>query len=1022
MVLPVTPSKNFHRQSNSQVRFSLPDLDDVKAPENIHDIKDSPTKIVYPSVKLSGPIESFNTPQDQDPYKNRIGSASSMDRENTQLLDKQIMDLSSNIMIQVPRDVWRYHNEKLNRNASNKNDSATYKHKKQKSLQSIIVNTINSLNTTTEDAEHTENSFDVSDISNVSPLRLNSNSNHNRTKSLPLLTAHGAYALSPEKTPNLYLTTDSPLNKFNVPIPLQISIPPYLSPKNKNKIPNTLVYDGAGYSTYEESYSESISELSNQDKQELNLQDSNCSSILDASSIESIVSSIASAEHKITLNIFNEDNNNDDDIDNILGIDQYANVNLKLQNRNLRNRNFKKQNENNQTQINMPPLPVLYSHSVDNKNITNQKIDEGIAQDEESNSLAVLSTPVKYINIPDLEKDKTTKTKNGTLRFFDNYESSMENISPKFKLSDNEGQLSKTFKFPNNPKANEPDRGGTSSEVTRNNTIFPVINKDNNDFIKIDNSTVTDEFEKRRQMLQQNRLSPNNKNMKHAHRRSRSIHNADDIFTSSPEEMEKSQKDVHSGDMYTNDVNAQKFDDKSTLNFSEDSNITDNLYPETTTLSQEKIENKYHPQTGETYQTTKSKQLELAINEVSEAVAQKEDKILTINVKDSNMQDIKNNVEVTSEISTDENIETEISSLYEDSDSNSIVPSFVAVTDNSKYDSSLDNMTNYSYQSMDADVDNSKVLLSDISKEEPIHQNRGLPCSETLQEEKFDNYKVSANIDKIDYKIKPLSSFNSFPIPLPSNRVQPITTVPISKMTLIENQVTEVNSSPTRALSDSDSLQSHNSEFSKTSYQTSVSSYNQTETMTVKIGKRNIVGTSRNIGNNNFEFPTSRKANKSFKREIIRQNKKLEDLPYRSIEEHREGKPVEVIILDEINDTEDKLSHNNTVKMHQNSKSLGQFENVKFTDINSKNHVKLKNRNSIIHKRTNSCPSREELLQLCETVAEEAKGIIYGLVNQNINNATLSQNVQKPSLPNLTILKNHSWKVVSPNIEQLPSK
>ncbi|CAI1950241.1 hypothetical protein SEUBUCD646_0E01150 [Saccharomyces eubayanus] len=431
---------NDHTQS--QVRFSIPDPNELS--------QDSPLKIVYP--------------KSVDEIQREISTASLFMNSHGHLVD-----MRSKILVDVPEEVWKFHHNRKVRNENShrrtRSDARSYassklkspSHSRSRSLQSIIVDTMNTYRTGDADTTSNEN---TSNVSQVSPLNISFDK-------LPPLT--------PQR--NLYLTPESPLNKYRLPVPLEISLPPYLSPQNKHKQRNSLVYDGDGYSQFQECNTSSSTESSLEQP---------------SSSYSDGNNSIPYAHHDISFEL------NNADPDKFLGIDGNANVNLKIQRRNLRSpQHIKKKSDVRSEQ-------------------------EGI---ENNKSLKILSTPNKLIDIPDLDDMKSPPSAglNGTLKFFQHFEPceapapSPNNFNPK-----SQDKLDMSFKFP--------------ASSANNNTGEERANKDfvdtnNEDFLKIDTSPVNQSIELRRQMLMDLQKSPTSNDPRmHKHRRSRSVHNIDDNF------------------------------------------------------------------------------------------------------------------------------------------------------------------------------------------------------------------------------------------------------------------------------------------------------------------------------------------------------------------------------------------------------------------------------------------------------------------------------------------------------------
>ena len=144
--------------------------------------------------------------------------------------------------------------------------------------------------------------------------------------SIPRLTPIKNYTLTPKRH-DLYLASESPLNKYRVSVPLEINLPPFLSPKNKNKKRNSLIFDGDGYSTFERELDELINTIGGTNVHEQADSSSYSGSLLEEDSIPLAANDIS----------FDISRLNPTEVDKIFGIDENANVNLKYQNRVIRN-------------------------------------------------------------------------------------------------------------------------------------------------------------------------------------------------------------------------------------------------------------------------------------------------------------------------------------------------------------------------------------------------------------------------------------------------------------------------------------------------------------------------------------------------------------------------------------------------------------------------------------------------------------------------------------------------------------
>lgn len=498
-----------------QVRFSIPDFEGEVYPE---------VSSVTEEASLTG--HERNNDNDDVDKRARRG---------------HLVDMQSKVMIDVPEDIWKYHLHRRTKsmdgglecnNHSGKNPNKVNKsgHARSKSLQSIIVETMqsyqnynNSTNNYTTDESDPSISF-----SQVSPLQLTT-----PTKK--------------SKAQNLYLSSESPLNKYKMPIPAQISLPPFLSPENRHRRTRSVVYDGSGYSPYVEgevSISDSEYETSNQatTEEEEGVSDN----------------SIPSANYDIS---FDPNTHDLQETDNFLGIDSDANVNLKVQNRNLRlnrtnkpgtispSRNNVEQKQSQQKQpetVTIIPQPTAPQHRRTKSNASPQGSTSKLRTNEnrivnknfqpspilkrtttpsktatppQNSSLKILATPSKTIDIPDLEKLATPGSAHSrnSLKFFDQFDDSQEKpeyVPENVKRIDN---MDTTFKFPAITHIDDVNKEAV--------TIPSILPEDNNDFLKIDQSPTNPQFEMRRQRLLQ---QSNNNPKSHMHRRSRSIHTAED--------------------------------------------------------------------------------------------------------------------------------------------------------------------------------------------------------------------------------------------------------------------------------------------------------------------------------------------------------------------------------------------------------------------------------------------------------------------------------------------------------------
>lgn len=440
----LTPSRGQHKSTPSQVRFSLP-LDDSNdsSSEEVEEeplpMSRSPTKIVFPQTSLND--------------------------------TSHFMDMSKKVMVEVPQEIWEFHQNNKQKHAKSKSTSESpfrsqdspkshHRHERTQSLQSLIVNTINSYSSPSK--------RDSSSLSATSPLRLPPPENH-----------------------KLYLRPDSPLNKFRVPIPLEISVPPYLSPENKDRHRNSLIYDGTGYSVFLQD-SDSDSEGSNA------TDGSTCGR---DTSVQISDISIPSATHDFSFDL-------NDDTDGVLGIDNDANVSLKTQVKNLAKNSPSKVMTVSKNKIPLAP--------VQNKRVLRNVNDDGAEEKQDNSSLQILSTPSKTITIPDLDKDPTPVRPNSGLKFFKMLDDSVQDTECQ-RNGQVRDQLNRNFKFPAVPP---------SPTQTRVESRTAEVDED---FVKATKSPENPAFEQRRRQLQ-SQVANGTTPIGHRHRRSRSIHNVNEIF------------------------------------------------------------------------------------------------------------------------------------------------------------------------------------------------------------------------------------------------------------------------------------------------------------------------------------------------------------------------------------------------------------------------------------------------------------------------------------------------------------
>ncbi|SCU86592.1 LAMI_0D02784g1_1 [Lachancea mirantina] len=439
-----------HRHSNSQVRFSLPNVEDEDPTrdleeEQLHTPIKQASKIVFPRED-DGTLENDKA--------------------------KHFVDLPHRVMIDVPNDIWEFHSKGRSREMlageeplELKRPSARRSHQRTQSFQSIIADTIHAY----KDSNRTVNA------THMSPVRLPPDTS---------------------KSGTLFLRSDSPLNKYKVAVPLEISVPPYLSPDNRHKRRNSVIYDGDGYSAY-------LSE----DEGDTEGSNGNESCSRDSSGVVEDISdiSIPSASHSIVFEA-------GQDVDTFLGIDKDANVNLKSQVRNLMSPN----------RIGMSSSSHPGQHTPQAKS---RQSSASKTNPDQNDSLKILATPSKTIEIPDLHQMVKSP---GMLRspnhaFFDDLGPELS-----YEMEDTyggtRGVLNQSFEFPVIKDSKVAKPGGL--------TIYPEGNSE--DFIKIPTATDSIDFEKRQSHLMNLASQTGNARKRHSHARSRSIRSMQDLDSIEP--------------------------------------------------------------------------------------------------------------------------------------------------------------------------------------------------------------------------------------------------------------------------------------------------------------------------------------------------------------------------------------------------------------------------------------------------------------------------------------------------------
>ncbi|CDO92048.1 unnamed protein product [Kluyveromyces dobzhanskii CBS 2104] len=441
-----SPSHKTHRPQSSQVRFSLPIEENSTSFDRSVDTDEQGGSSLHKYEERPQFLASSNPPLRTDYPK--IGSPSKIVYPASVNKPEELptfVDYSNKVNVPVPKEIWDYHSKHHGSSYTNNNYDSVYvtpngspckTHSRNNSLQSIILDTIETYKPKS---------------SNCNALNL-----QERPVLLP----------NEENGSGLYLRPDSPMNKYEVPIPLQINVPPYLSPENKGKRRNSLIFDGDGYSVY---LGDEISDSSNySDIEEHIPKDCDISDI-----------SIASAENNLSFNV------SDDDIDTKLGIDSDANVDLKKQVRNLKRFSIQ------HTQ----PAEIKPQRVVEDRKISPEPVN--------NSALEILATPSKEIIIPTIEDIPRSTTKNGTLEFFKTF-SDGDDRSQSNELNGVEtNRLNVNFKFPPNND----------------------IQCNDGSFLKTPQESMKSDTENRRQVLRQSQDYRS-----HAHKRSRSMHTDSDMF------------------------------------------------------------------------------------------------------------------------------------------------------------------------------------------------------------------------------------------------------------------------------------------------------------------------------------------------------------------------------------------------------------------------------------------------------------------------------------------------------------
>ncbi|AET37453.1 Fir1p Ecym_1206 [Eremothecium cymbalariae DBVPG len=499
------------RNSNPQVRFSLPPRDD----EVMHQDGgkcDYTCNIDFRSTKF-GENKSQARGQQPSPLKIVYPKSSIEDFHG------HFVDLHNKVALQLSTDIWSSHNrEKESKGIKNTMGHARYnsiaglspytptaspefkKHNRSQSLQSIIYTTVQDYRSSPPKVESLMASRFEHKISNPSETVAAAKPACIKEHTL---SHHGH---------QLYLRQDSPLNKYKVTVPLELQVPPFLSPENKHKQTKRLIYDGHGYSAYREDDNEGSDVDNDSEQSKLNLSDL----------------SIPSATNVISIDLSIEN------LDDTLGIDQFANVNLRKQVQNM------SKNSPSRTGFNdLPSTPVHgpLSSAETRRNSRIQATPQQLMQDtyakvstpvfrgvhhdknQPIEPLEILSTPTRLITIPDFEKEPAPRRRNVLSGFF-----SMEEV-PDEPLPDYNvprDRLNEGFKF---PQVAEPLLNTSSPLSPKNRVLEASAPENHSDFLKVPGTMVNSSFEKRRSVLQKQNI------LGHQHRRSRSVHRVEDMMS-----------------------------------------------------------------------------------------------------------------------------------------------------------------------------------------------------------------------------------------------------------------------------------------------------------------------------------------------------------------------------------------------------------------------------------------------------------------------------------------------------------
>ncbi|KAH3900858.1 Fir1p SCDLUD_002313 [Saccharomycodes ludwigii] len=516
-------------------------------------------------------------------------------------------------------------------------------------------------------------------------------------------------------TSNLYLHQDSPLNNFNVLIPLEINLPPQLSGTQTKTKRKSLLFDGNSYSEYQVDNSHDTSDIS-----------------------------IPSAANNFSFEL--------DDLanDEFLCIDKEANVNLKQQMSNMLNK--KKYQTKNTTAAAAATTTTTRS-------------------DNNCSSLEILKSPSKVIDIPDLSdeqyllKTDSYNSVNSLNRYFQDTDinASTKNsfVSDQFSILSNTtpkkyeaNALNMQFKFPSPIKSDNENSFKDFDRTTDSKLLLSPPEKDQ-DFIKVSASPYTSKC------TNLNNTSPfyntktstncnnNNFNKGHSHRRSRSVVSTHDMLSNlnSPYNTNNGNK----GDITSSPLSSKRnnHSDISLLDFS---TIDNRLMPDTK-VSPPKRSPKRNIINNDVLEVPTLPVINVSIDCVNSNDQQQENNIMESLVPNINMKEENNNLNAifssnnsntNSSLPTINDTETSVITI-DSSLSNSDVndDSIIEICENSANKDSNSSIEILSFGSTPTNTD--VIPNTAINTNNPIR-------SENKQ------VRVPAR--------KPLSTYNSFPKPL----------------------------------------------------------------------------------------------------------------------------------------------------------------------------------------------------------------------------------------------------------------